>query len=101
MGPDEYSSKGIFNTPGGGRNFRRRRRGIDTLSRFAELLSEHVDEDDVEAGKVLATGRPLGPDPKPDPGGNPRVAAVRMGLKPDSGNGMLQRIRQRLGPQAR
>jgi hypothetical protein len=68
------SGKGIFDTAGNGRNFRRRRKSGDTLSRFAEALSRH---------------------------GNPRLAAQEIGLDPSSGNGLLQRIRQRLGPQAR
>lgn len=100
MGDEEYTGKGIFSSAGNGRSFRRRRRS-DTLHRFAEALSEHVDEDDIAAGQLLATGVPIYPGAKPDPGGNPRIAARRIGLKPETGNGLLQRIRKRLGPQAR
>lgn len=76
------SAKGLFDSAGNGRNFRRRRSGLDALDRFAELLSQH----DLETG---------------DRGGDPRASARRMGLSPASGNGMLQRLRRRLGPQAR
>jgi hypothetical protein len=77
------SAKGLFDSAGNGRNFRvRRRRGMDALDRFAELLSHHD----------LTTG---------DHGGDARACARRMGLNPASGNGMLQRLRRRLGPQAR
>lgn len=96
------SSRGIFYTAGGGRNYRRRpRKGGDALARFAEALSHHVDKDDLAAGRNLATGASLDRGQKLDPGGNPRVAAQRVGLKPESGNGMLQRLRKRLGDQAR
>jgi hypothetical protein len=52
----------------------RGKRTGDALSRFAEALSHH---------------------------GDPRRAAREIGLNPSSGNGMLQRLRQKLGPQAR
>lgn len=74
MRDEGESGKGLFQTAGNGRNFRRRRKSGDALSRFAEALSHH---------------------------GNPRLAAQEIGLNPSSGNGMLQRIRKRLGPQAR
>jgi hypothetical protein len=95
------SAKGIFYTGGQGRNFRRRKRSGDALSRFADALSWHIDLADVEAGENLATGESLLPNTQPDPGGNPRVAARCVGIKPEQGNAMLQRIRRRLGPQAR
>jgi hypothetical protein len=56
-------------------------------------LSQHVDQADIDSGRVPA-GTPL------DPGGNTRIAAQRSGIMPQSGNGLLQRIRKRLGPQA-
>lgn len=74
MALEGESAKGIFYTAGQGRNFRRRRRTGDALDRFAEALSRH---------------------------GDVRRAAMEIGLKPESGNGMLQRIRKRLGDQAR
>lgn len=80
MGEGEYSGKGLFSSRGQGRNFHRRKLGA--LDRFAELMSEH----DTETG---------------DRGGDARACAQRMGLKAASGNGLLQRIRKRLGPQAR
>lgn len=94
MRDEGESGKGLFQTAGNGRNFRRRRKSGDALSRFAEALSDHVNEEDVRTGRV-PPGTPL------DPGGNPRRAAQMIGLNPSSGNGMLQRIRKRLGPQAR
>lgn len=79
------SARGIWGNSsrsyGQGRNFRRGRKPTGALDRFAELLSEH----DLETG---------------DLGGNVRLCAQRMGIKPAHGNTMLQRIRQRLGPQA-
>jgi hypothetical protein len=75
MALEGESGRGIFYTAGQGRNFRRRKKGGgDALQRFAEALSHH---------------------------GDPRRAAQEIGLNPSSGNGMLQRIRKRLGPQAR
>jgi hypothetical protein len=74
---------------------------MDALDRFAELLAEHIDEADLQAGRVLATGKELGPRAALDPGGNAAASARRMGLKGQTGNGMLQRIRKRLGDQAR
>lgn len=95
MGEEGRDARGIFYTAGQGRNFRRRKRGGgDALQRFAEALSYHVTEEDVANGKAPA-GTPV------TPGGNPREAALRCGLNASSGNGMLQRIRKRLGPQAR
>jgi hypothetical protein len=96
------SAKGLFDTRGQARNFRYRKKPpMDALARFAEQLSLHIDEDDIEAGEILATGEPLLPNQKPDPGGNVRESARRIGLKPQSGNGLLQRIRRSLGDQAR
>lgn len=76
------SARGLFQTAGNGRNFRRRRRTGDALARFAEELSKHN----------LLTG---------DKGGNVVECAKRLGIKPAQGNAMLQRIRRRLGDQAR
>lgn len=81
MGDGDYSAKGLFSSRGQGRNFHRRSK-MGALDRFAELMSEH----DTETG---------------DRGGDARSCASRMGLNAASGNGMLQRIRKRLGPQAR
>jgi hypothetical protein len=100
MALEGESARGIFYTAGAGRNFRRRKNKGDALQRFAEALSHHVDEDDIEAGEILATGQPLPPNTRPDPGGDPRKAAQSLGLKAVSGNGMLQRIRKQLGRQA-
>lgn len=102
MALEGETARGIFYTAGQGRNFRRRKKkgGRDALARFAEALSWHVDEDDLAAGRNLATGEKLMRGQKLDPGGNPRVAAVCAGLKAENGNAMLQRIRRRLGPQA-
>lgn len=76
------SAKGIFSTSGCGRNFRHRRfPKPGALDRFAQLLSEH----DLETG---------------DKGGDVRAVAQRMGIKPQAGHAMLQRIRRGLGPQA-
>lgn len=87
----EHSSKGLFQTPGHGRNFRRRIRPQEgALDRFAALLAEHVSpEDAARSGKDA------------DPGGNAGECAVRMGQKRAQGNLMLQRIRKKLGWQAR
>lgn len=94
------SGKGIFHTAGHGRNFRRRPKS-NSLARFAEALSLHIDEDDIAASEVLATGAPLPPNAKADPGGNVRLAARSIGLRPESGNSLLQTIRRQLGEQAR
>lgn len=75
------SARGIFQTAGNGRNFRRRRGTGDALSRFALELSKHD----------LLTG---------DKGGNVVEVSRRLGINPSQGNAMLQRIRRRLGPQA-
>ena len=80
-------AKGIFGGSApryGGRRFNWQRRRLGALDRFAELLSEH----DADEG---GTNR----------GGNVAECARRMGIKPSAGNAMLQRIRKRLGPQAR
>lgn len=100
MESEGESARGIFNTRAQGRNFRVGRRKPDALERFAELLSEHTDEADLAAGYNLASGGPLNAN-RLDPGGNAGRSAQRMGLKAQSGNGMLQRIRKRLGRQAR
>jgi hypothetical protein len=56
------SAKGLFDTRGQARNFRYRKKPpMDALARFAEQLSLHIDEDDIEAGEILATGEPLLP----------------------------------------
>lgn len=94
--PPGVNAKGIFGNTApkySGRRLNYRRK-LDSLDRFAELLSQHVDQDDVDSGRV-PPGTPL------DPGGNAAEAALRMGLMAQSGNGMLQRIRKRLGEQAR
>lgn len=98
-----FSAKGIFGgSATGGRAFRayRRRTAMDATQRFAELLSQHIDEDDLAAGRNLATGQPLPPGAKLDPGGNVVSCSQRMGVRPGNGNAMLQRIRRKLGPQA-
>lgn len=78
------NARGVFGGSGRwagqGRNFRRRR--LSTIDHFAEELSKHD----------LGTG---------DLGGNVNACARRLGLKPGQGNSLLQRIRQRLGDQAR
>lgn len=77
-----------------GLNFRARRRaprGERTIDQFAERLSEHTDAADIAAGRGLRL----------DPGGDVRVAARFAGCDAASGNGMLQRLRRDLGPQAR
>lgn len=84
MSGEEYSAKGLFGgSASGGRAFAayRRRQALDATQRFAELLSQH----DLETG---------------DPGGNVVKCSQRMGLKPQQGNAILQRIRRGLGPQA-
>lgn len=87
----KHSAKGIFAaTSSRGLNFGSKRRKGDTLDRFAEELSKHSTPEDVAAGTALVV----------DEGGNAGECAVRIGLKRASGNGLLQRIRQRLGPQA-
>ena len=89
------SAKGIFRPPSAqGLNFRTRKRAdaeAKRLARFAEFLSEHTDAEDIAAGR----GSIL------DPGGNARKAARLAGYAPTSGNGLLQRLRRELGPQAR
>jgi hypothetical protein len=77
----------------GGRAFagKRPKRDDSQLDRFAELLSEHWDEDDVKAGLAK----------RADPGGKAAYCAIKMGLSPSTGNGLLQRIRRELGDQAR
>lgn len=57
-------------------------RPIRQIDRFAELLSEH----DADAGNR---------------GGHVADCARRMGISPAQGNGILQRMRRDLGPQAR
>lgn len=87
------TAKGIFGgSATGGRAFRsfRRRKKMDAVDRFAELLSEHMDEDDVKAGRATHL----------DPGGDVVKCSRRMGITPRNGNAMLQRIRRRLGSQA-
>jgi len=96
--------RGVFGyTASHGRAFRfaRNRQRLDSLDRFAAMLAEHTDQADLDAGMNLATGAQLEPGAALDPGGDVAACAQRMGLKPQSGNGMLHRIRQRLGPQAR
>lgn len=97
MAIEGESAKGIFGGSSpkyGGRRWNWAKRNQSALDRFAEALSKHVDQDDLDEGRVE-------PGTALDPGGNPREAAKQIGLKPESGNGMLQRLRQRLGPQAR
>jgi hypothetical protein len=94
---DGESARGVFDNSSpryGGRRWNWQRRKLDSLDRFAEALSQHVTEEDVASGRAP-------PGTSVDPGGNPRESAQRIGLLPSSGNGMLQRIRRRLGPQAR
>lgn len=78
------TAKGIFGgSATGGRAFRsyRKRKRMDATEKFAELLSHH----DLETGDV---------------GGDVAKVSRRMGIKPQNGNAILQRIRRRLGPQA-
>jgi hypothetical protein len=91
MGEEGQDARGIFSSSSPRWSWQRRR--LDSLDRFAEALSQHVDPADIDSGRVPA-GTPL------DPGGNTRIAAQRSGIMPQSGNGLLQRIRKRLGPQA-
>ena len=87
------TAKGIFGgSATGGRAFRsyRKRAAMDATHRFAELLSEHMDEEDIAAGRATEL----------DPGGDVVKTSRRMGISPKNGNAMLQRIRRRLGPQA-
>jgi len=62
---------------------------IRQIDRFAEVLSQWTAAED--ATDVCPA----------DPGGNAGEAARRIGLSRASGNGMLQRLRRDLGPQAR
>ncbi len=82
MGVEEYTGKGLFSSAGAGRAFRHRRRKTGALDRFAEELSHHS----------IADG---------DLGGDARASAQRAGCRPEQGNAMLQRIRKRLGWQAK
>lgn len=86
---------GIFDTSRKqGLNFRRRRSpaaGDRQIDRFADLLAEHIDQADIDAGR----GDRL------DPGGDARKAARELGMAGQSGNGMLQRLRRDLGWQAK
>jgi hypothetical protein len=77
----------------GGRRWNWNRRRMDSLDRFAEALSYHVTQEDVDKGLIP-------PGTEVTAGGNPRLAAQKIGLKGETGNGLLQRIRKRLGPQA-
>jgi hypothetical protein len=105
MGVSEgETSRGIFANSApryGGRRLNWARRHMGALDRFAEQLSRHIDQADLDAGRNLATGEPLPAGAELDPGGNCKLAATRSGAKESQGNAMLQRIRQRLGPQAR
>lgn len=87
------SAKGIFGgSATGGRAFSayRKRRAMDATHRFAELLSEHMTEEDVAAGRATHLDR----------GGDVAKVSRRMGISSANGNAMLQRIRKRLGWQA-
>lgn len=66
----EHSSKGLFDTPGNGRSFHRKRKKLGALDQFAEHLSR---------------------------GGEPGDIAVAMGLKRAQGPIMFGRICRRLG----
>ena len=59
-----------------------RGRPLKRLDEFAERLSWHSIEGN-------------------EPGGNVQLTARSMGLRDDTGNGMMQRIRKRIGWQAR
>lgn len=96
------TGKGLFSSASGGRAFNNhRRRRLSSIDHFAQLLSEHIDDQDLAAGRNLATGEALPAHAQLDLGGNVASCARRLGLKPANGNGLLQRIRQRLGDQAR
>lgn len=60
----------------------RRKPDHTTLDRFCDLIADHN----------LATG---------DRGGDCQRAAERLGFPREYGNSLLQKIRKRLGPQAR
>lgn len=105
MSVDEgQSARGVFATSApkyGGRRWAWRQRQLGALDRFADALSEHIDQADLDAGRNLATGKPLPDGQELDPGGNVPACSRQIGVKPGQGNAMLQRIRQRLGRQAR
>lgn len=104
MGLSGESGRGIFaNTAPryGGRRWNWARRKMGALDRFAEELSHHIDQADLDAGRDLATGAELPAGATLDPGGHVPTCSARVGVKPGQGNAMLQRIRQRLGDQAR
>lgn len=61
-----------------------------TIDLLAECLSEFVHPED-----AARLGRPA------DEGGNLKACAARLGITPQQANGLLQRMRSRLGPQAR
>ncbi len=61
---------------------------IRQIDRFAELLSQWTAEEDATVACPA------------DPGGDAAECARRLGLSRASGNGMLQRLRRDLGPQA-
>ncbi len=88
MGAEDVgsSAKGIFGgTATGGRAFavwRHKKQRQGALDRFAEELARHD----------LSTG---------DHGGDVRAAAIRAGCKAQQGQAMLQRLRKRIGWQAR
>ncbi len=63
---------------------------IRQIDRFAELLAEHVTPEDARRAGV-----------RPNKGGNCVLCARKLGLADATGNGMLQRMRRDLGPQAR
>ena len=59
--------------------------------RFAAELEQHVDADDIAAGRGVVL----------DPGGNVKKCGERIGVDLNRANSLMQGIRKRLGPQAR
>lgn len=67
------------------------RPAISLLDRFADQLSQHIDDDDVRAGIGIVA----------NPGGNIGAASASIRVCEDVGQGLFDRICRQLGPQAR
>lgn len=65
-------------------------RGLSKLDEFAERLSEHTTPADARLNYTFA-----------DPGGDAQLVALAMGKSRSYGNMMVQKLRLRLGEQAR
>jgi hypothetical protein len=61
------------------------------LDKFAEQLSQHIDDDDVRAGIGIVA----------NPGGNIGAASAAIRVSEDVGQGFFDRICRQLGDQAR